>query len=259
MKFFFFTISLAVFCGALFLGCNSKKEHVDQLVVGTTPTYFPYEFKNEQGALDGFDIDFAKALSKELNKKLVFKELDFDGLILALKKGKIDLILSGMSITEARQTQIVMIPYQERPTKQLALAFWEEIPENISSLEALAKKPKIKIAVQIGTFQSEYLSSINTEVSKLLENNTDLLMDIKYGKVPAALFEPQVACALKTKFPEMRLLPVSLPKKNWAAGNGIGINKENLKLISEVSKAMIPLKQKGVITTLEKKWFGGEI
>lgn len=259
MKIPYYILIVLLACGALFVSCDSKKGAHNQLIVGTTPTYFPYEFKNTTGSVDGFDIDLAKALSKELNRDLVLKEMDFDALILSLKQGKIDAIISGMSITKERQKEITMISYQQNETKELLLAFWENIPSGITSLEGLAQNPETTIAVQMGTYQADCLSVLHSGVSKLLESNTDLIMDIQYKKVPAALFEPLVGRALQIKFPKLRLLPIPLPRELWAPGNGIGIHKENSPLSSEVARALSELKKKGVVASLEKKWFGGEV
>ncbi len=244
-------LSLACFIAsaAFFFGCQSKEKNASQLVVGTNPTYFPFEFKNEKGELDGFDIDLAKALGKQLGKKVVFQELDFDGLILGLKQGKINLILSGMSMTPSREQEIAMVPYQNEPITELYLSFWERIPQGIRSLKDI----KGCVAVQVGTFQADYLTEEQNVCPKLLESNTDLLIDIKYGKSTAALFEPYVARALKLKFPQLRLLPTPLPKEHWAQGYAVGIKKENQELYSQVSSGLKRIDLK----PLETQWFGG--
>ena len=71
--------------------------------IGTDPTYAPFESKNSQGELVGFDIDLAKELCKRINTQCTFVENPLDALIPSLKAKKIDAIMSSLSITEKRQ------------------------------------------------------------------------------------------------------------------------------------------------------------
>ncbi|MDI9229621.1 transporter substrate-binding domain-containing protein, partial [Serratia bockelmannii] len=76
------------------------------LRIGTDPTYPPFESKNAQGQLVGFDIDLANEISKRIDPKCTYVESDFDALIPSLKAKKIDAIISSLSITEKRQEEI---------------------------------------------------------------------------------------------------------------------------------------------------------
>ncbi|MCV5857015.1 transporter substrate-binding domain-containing protein, partial [Escherichia coli] len=73
--------------------------------IGTDPTYAPFESKNAQGELVGFDIDLAKELCKRINTQCTFVENPLDALIPSLKAKKIDAIMSSLSITEKRQQE----------------------------------------------------------------------------------------------------------------------------------------------------------
>lgn len=76
---------------------GAEKEQV--IKVGLESTYPPFEYK-EDGQLKGFDIDLMNELGKALGFQVKFIEQPFDGLIPALKSGKIDLVAAGMSATE---------------------------------------------------------------------------------------------------------------------------------------------------------------
>ncbi len=56
--------------------------------IGTDPTYAPFESKNAQGELVGFDIDLAKELCKRINTQCTFVENPLDALIPSLKRRK---------------------------------------------------------------------------------------------------------------------------------------------------------------------------
>lgn len=59
-----------------------------KLRIGTDPTYAPFESKNAQGELIGFDIDLAKELCKRIKTQCVFIENPLDALIPSLKAKK---------------------------------------------------------------------------------------------------------------------------------------------------------------------------
>lgn len=81
------------------------------LRVGMTPNYPPVVFK-EQGHITGLEADFAQGLGEELGRPIAMVELAWERLIPALQAGQIDVIMSGMSVTEARKRQVSFVhPY----------------------------------------------------------------------------------------------------------------------------------------------------
>ena len=72
-----------------------------ELRIGVSPDYPPLAYKFN-GQLVGMEVDFAKQLGKELGKQITFVESPWPELIPALIAGKIDIIMSGMSVTEER-------------------------------------------------------------------------------------------------------------------------------------------------------------
>jgi polar amino acid transport system substrate-binding protein len=78
----------------------------DTLVVGMELAYPPFEMTDTSGKPSGVRVDLAHELGKALGKKVVIENSAFDGLIPALKTGKIDLIISSMTATEERAKSI---------------------------------------------------------------------------------------------------------------------------------------------------------
>jgi ABC-type amino acid transport substrate-binding protein len=77
----------------------------DVLRVGITPDSPPMIFKLN-GNITGIDADLARRLGNELNRPVEFVELRWDKLISSLIEGKIDIIMSGMTITDTRKVRI---------------------------------------------------------------------------------------------------------------------------------------------------------
>jgi len=81
--------------------------------VGTTPHYPPISFK-QQDHFTGLEVDCARGVADELGRRVEVVDLDWEALIPALESGKIDVIMSGMSITEARARRVRFVSYYLR-------------------------------------------------------------------------------------------------------------------------------------------------
>ena len=247
---------------SLIIGCNKScgnENQKDTLIIGTNANLPPFESVNALGKLEGFDIDLGNEIAKLLNKKVVFKEFDFDALILALQKGQIDIILSGMSITQSRQKEIFMVPYQGEAIKSIALVFWQHKPEmsNFEDLKNMVNTHSLPVSVQAGHFLESFLISQNINV-KQLAGPPEQILDIKYKKSLAAALDPANAEELVKTHSELFLVNIDLPPTHWDLGNGIGIKKTNTKLQEDIQKAIENLRNNGTIKFLENTWLEGK-
>ena len=72
------------------------------LRVGVSPVFPPMVFKQGK-ELAGVEVDLARALGEKAGRKVIFVELPWEDQIEALNAGRIDIIMSSMSITTARR------------------------------------------------------------------------------------------------------------------------------------------------------------
>ena len=77
---------------------------------GTSPTFAPFEFQRD-GQSVGFDVDMVAELARRLQLQSAMLGMDFAGIIPAVQAQRIDLAVSGMYITPAREEVIDFIPY----------------------------------------------------------------------------------------------------------------------------------------------------
>ena len=240
--------------GALVYKYSAPEQNTNQIVVGIGTPYPPFEMLNEQGELIGFDVEVMAALSKKLGKKIEFKMMAFDYLILSLKQKKVDLIIAGITITPQRLKEIQLIPYQGAPLTTLSLVFWGTVPK-IQKIEELAAYKNPVISVQTGTIAKDWISTFPFITIRQLDTNNDLVLNIKYGKSLACVLEPVVFEHLHKTYPELTKIDIPLPQDFTTYGYGIGISKDNAALAQQIEKAITELKKDGTIATLEKKWF----
>ncbi len=112
-------IFLAASCTGPGQAVNPSAKKANVLRVGVTPDYPPLVFK-QGGEIVGLEVDFAHLLAGELGMPLRLVELEWNALIPSLLAGDIDVIMSGMSITQGRKVRIAFSdPYYE--VSQIAL------------------------------------------------------------------------------------------------------------------------------------------
>ena len=235
---------------------KKKEKDSNILVIGTNTPFAPYEVINEQGEFEGFDIDLAKEIAKKLNKKIIFKDMSFDMLIINLQNKKIDMILAGVSITQDKLKEISMVCYLENDRTHYPIVFWKEIPKNIQTISDIKNLKNRTISVQAGTIQEQYLEQNNFITIKNIESVSDLILEVKHKKSIAFCIDMPVFKKLKNQIPELQALFVSIPEKHKSLGDGIGMRKDNIELIKEIEAIIREFKQNGILKDLKEKWFG---
>ncbi|MGL4269481.1 MAG: transporter substrate-binding domain-containing protein, partial [Plesiomonas sp.] len=68
----------------------------------TEPTYPPFEYHNNQGQLDGFDIALAQALCDRLMRRCEFVEQPFNTILSGLRLGAYDAAIAALDINDSR-------------------------------------------------------------------------------------------------------------------------------------------------------------
>lgn len=76
------------------------------LRVGVSGNNPPLIFESGRGVFSGVEAAFAKMLGEELGRQVRFVSMRFDRLIPALQRGEIDIIMSGMTVTEQRRSLV---------------------------------------------------------------------------------------------------------------------------------------------------------
>ena len=151
----------------------------DALRVGVAPVSPPMIFK-EGGRIVGLEADFAQALGKELGRPIKFVELPWEELIDALVADKIDIIMSSMSVTRARQSRVAFSdPYMR--IGQMALVRSDEKSRYTFIVNSLSDRT---IGVRKGTtgdllVQQEF----SRAKRKYFRSDEEGAMALKKGKI----------------------------------------------------------------------------
>ena len=155
--------------------------HAEEIKFGTSANYPPFEFIDASNKIVGFDIDLIDALSKKIGFDYKIVNMGFDGLIPAVKSGKIDAIISGMSETEERKKAVDFTDSYFNTTN---IFIKQASNDALKTKDGLVGK---KIGVQIGTIQEAAAKSIKGVKVVVMEDVATAILSLKFGKIDAVL------------------------------------------------------------------------
>ncbi|EZY18423.1 hypothetical protein V094_02639, partial [Staphylococcus aureus GD2010-158] len=189
----------------------------------------------------GVDIDLAKKIAKDNNLKLKIVNMSFDSLLGALKTGKIDIIISGMTSTPERKKQVDFSD-SYMMTKNIMLVKKDKVNE-YKDIKDFNNK---KVGAQKGTeqekiAQTEIENASITSLSRL----PDVILALKSGKVEGAVVEKPVAEAYLKQNPKLGISNVKFNEEE--KDTVIAVPKDSPKLLSQINKTIKEVKDKGLI------------
>ncbi len=218
-----------------------------KLIVGTEPTFPPFEFVDEKNQIVGFDIDIAQELAKRLNVKLEIVSLPFDSLIPALQQGKIDIIIAGMTITEER-SKVVDFSKSYFNANQ-AIVVRKASGFSPKTLEELVGK---KVAVQLGTTGDLVVSEISGVNIVRFQKFTDAFLELQNGRVDAVVLDEAPAKSYVNKLSKILALSNVI---DTGETYGIAVKKGNKELLNFVNQTLDILRGNKTYDKLIAKWF----
>lgn len=238
-------IALACLCFIVNVSSASDKA----LVVGMELQYPPFEMSDKAGNPSGVSVDLAYALGKYLGRDVKIENIAWDGLIPSLKTGKIDLIISSMTITEQRKKTIdFSIPYS-----QSNLAILTNPSTGVKNINDLNKKGK-KIAVKKGTTGHVYANKYLKNAQLLVfDKENAAVLEVIQKKADGFLYDQLTIYKNWTKHPETTvalLKPFQDKPEYW----GAAIKKGNDELREKVNAFIKQAKSDGTFDKLSKKY-----
>ncbi len=223
----------------------------DTLRVGTEPTFAPFEFLDTKTQeFSGFDIDLIKAVADKAGYDVKVMNMGFDALIPALSAGTIDVIASGISITEERQKKVDFTsPYYQSGLSYLVR---KADAEKIKTFADLKGKT---LAVQIGTTGAAYAKNVEGARVSAFNTTSEAFMDLNVKNADAVVLDrPVLAYFLKTKPRVAKNLQLSTEIAD-AEHFGFAVKKGNAELLQKLNAALEELKKSGEFAKIEDKWF----
>ncbi len=210
----------------------------DTLTVGMELAYPPFEMTDEQGAPKGVSVELANELGKALGKKIVIQNTSFDGLIPALKTGKLDLIISSMTITDERKRSVDFSdPYL---STGLCLLVARESPvQTVADLD----RAGVTVVVKKGTTGHSYAAQkIRNARLLVLDKEAAAVLEVVQGKADAFIYDQMSTYQnWKKNRQTTRALLNPFQQEQW----GIALRKGDDRLKEQVNAFLKTFRQQG--------------
>ncbi|MGY0400310.1 MAG: transporter substrate-binding domain-containing protein [Ostreibacterium sp.] len=225
------------------------------LKIGVEGAYPPFSKVTKTGEVVGFDIDIAKALCAQMKRKCEMVQIDWDGLIPALKGRKIDAIIASMTATPERAKSIDFTDrYYRIPVKT--------IRRKGSGIEFSKKSMKGKtIGVQVSTTFAKHMTDLFSDVAtiKTYTSNDEALLDLQAGRVDVVAAESLV---LQDGFLKKEVGknfeffgPDLVDEKYYGKGIAVGIRQHSDKLKTAFNNAIKAIRKNGKYKEVNDKYF----
>jgi len=235
----------------LFLGLAvfpARAQAADQpLVIGMELNYPPFEMTDPAGNPAGVGVDMAHALGEFLHRPISIENMPFEGLIPALKTGRIDLIISSMTATDERRKSITF----SDPYLNTGLAILVRKDSPIQSI-ADVDKPGVNVVVKTGTTSADYARDHFQHATVLaIQQDSACALEVVQGKADAFLYDQMSIYQFAKKFPETtRGLLQPFQRESWA----IGIRQGNGALEAQVNAFLRDFKARKGFDALGDKY-----
>ena len=180
-------VLLLVFAVFAFAGCGGQdaKQEVKPLVVGMELAYPPFETKDAQGNATGISVDFSKDFGAYIGREVVIENISWDGLIPALQTGKVDMVISSMTITADREE---VVDFSD-PYANAMLALLTNKNSGINTIDDMNVAGK-KIAVKTGSTGYLYAQKnlTNAEIIALPDESA-CVTEVAQGKADGFIYD----------------------------------------------------------------------
>jgi len=219
---------------------------------GADPNYAPFAYKDNKGALVGFEIDIGNAICENLNVRCQWIESDFDGLVPSLNAGKIDAILASMTVTVARQKIIDFS--SEVFSSPTAMVFRQG---------TRLDDPKGKVVGYLqGSIQEAYARQVLIKQGMKVVAYADqeqVYADLIACRLHASLQDAQQAQSGFLRLPQGAgfVLGPQIESELMPSTSAIGIAKGNQALKALLDKGLAALHADGTYTRLQEHYFPG--
>ena len=215
--------------------------------------YEPFEYRDDNGELTGFEVELATAMCEELQANCEFVIQAWDGMIPGLLARKFDLIMSSMSITPERAERVLFSkPYYITPGGWFGP---ESFNTDVTDMDAMKDKT---VGVQRGTTMDTYVTENMGGVVNIKRYTTaeDMVLDLEGQRLDVVFVDYPVGEQTILNREGYKEVGESV---KLGEGVGVAMRKRDAKLADDVNAALKKLKEDGTYDTIMQKYFNYDI
>lgn len=218
-----------------------------KLVMATNATFPPYEFYDADKQIVGIDAEVAGLIAEKLGMELEISDMEFDSIIAAVKQGKADIGMAGITITEDRKKNVAFTDTYTTATQMI-------IVQEGSAIASPADLKDVKVGVQTGTTGDLYVSDLSEDGVEVMQfsKGIDAVIALTQGKVDAVVIDGEPAKVFVEENDGLVLLDEAFTEEEYA----IAVSLDNEELLEQINTALAELEESGELQAVIDKYIG---
>ncbi len=239
---------------ALLAACGSTKgsplaqiQKSGKLTIATSPDFPPFESLSSDGKVEGIEIDLLEMICSELGVELDIQQMDFDSVLPGVQAGKFDMGVSGISVTEKRQKNVLF-------TDPYCLAAQAIVVVEGSSVTSKADLDGKIVSVQTGTTAESFCNENGYKVSSFQANN-DAQSALVQGKVDAWVIDDLTAADMVKAYNaenDVKLVVLDEPMTTEPYALAMAFGSEDT--VAKINEILDKLLSDGTISAIFEKY-----
>lgn len=240
-----------LFVFLLFFAAGEAAEE-KPLKVGINLDHYPFEYKDEDGSPTGVSVDFIKDFADHSGRTIELVELSEDSLLPALQTGKVDLLMSSITITEKRKE----IADFSLPYAQDLLAAMVNADSDLQSSADLNKEG-LRLAVKSNSAAHHYVQEHFPKAGIVsMEDEPAALVEFEQGRVDAYISDQLLIHQSHENISDStRVFP--MPFKD-AQSWGVAFQKGNEELVDTMNEFIEEYRVSGKFEQLTERYLAEE-
>lgn len=222
-----------------------------ELRVGMTAKQPPFTMKDKKGNYIGYEVELAEMLAESMELKLTIVEIPFSELLTSLEEGKIDMVMSGMTMTTKRNMKAIFVgPYivsgKSILTRSPSFSETDEADDLNSNT--------IKIVALKGSTSELYAKREIPEAELFLRSDYDECIKMVVDKKAQIMVADYPICVYTTLlYPEKGL--ITLDKPLTIEPIGAALPSDAAHFVNLVENYFNKLILTGALNKMEEYWF----
>lgn len=219
------------------------------LSVGTNAEFPPFEYVDDNGEPDGFDIALIKAIGEKLGVEVQVENMEFNALVASIG-GKIDVAIAGMTVTDERKEMVDFSDSYYTAVQYVIL------PKD-SEIAAAADLEGKAIGVQLGTTGDFIAEEIAGAEVAQYNKALDAVNDLVNGRLDCVIVDKNPALVFQSRFQDQVTAVDGAQFDFEPEEYAIAIPKGDTALADQINAALKEMMDDGTFDALVKEYIEG--
>jgi polar amino acid transport system substrate-binding protein len=217
------------------------------LKVASCLSFTPFGFTNPQGQPDGYDVDIANELAKDMGVKLEVVDTTSSNRIPNLQTNKVDVVFCNFTRTLERAKEIAFTDPYVVATEGLLV----QAGSGITSLESMKGRT---VAVVKGSTNADVLREHGVDVKVAeFDSSQAAVLAVKQGQADAMVEDSNYLQYQAKLNPGLQVVTSNLVPLEY---NAFGVKQGDQVWVDYLNQFLFDLSASGKNVELYRKWFG---